>query len=46
MTSVIEEIRTSQIGREIVLPLLGRELDITFVTEDVEEGERAARARG
>lgn len=44
--SVIEEIRTSQIGREIVLPLLGRELEITFVIEDVEEGERAARARG
>lgn len=44
--NVIEEIRTSQIGREVVLPLLGRTLPITFVTEDVDKGERAARARG
>jgi len=44
--NVIEEIRTSQIGREIVLPLLSRELQITFVTEDVDEGERVACARG
>ncbi len=42
----IEEIRTSQIGREIVLPLLVGELQITFVDADVEDGNRAARARG
>ena len=44
--SAIEEIGTTQIGREIVLPLLGGEAQITFVTEDVDEGERAAQSRG
>lgn len=43
---VIEEIGTTQIGQEIVLPLLAGEAEITFVTEDVDEGERAARSRG
>lgn len=42
----IEEIGTTQIGREIVLPLLGGEAEITFVTEDVDEGERVAHSRG
>lgn len=42
----IEEIGTTQIGREIVLPLLGGEAQIRFVSEDVDEGERAARSRG
>ncbi|NRF67392.1 AAA family ATPase [Aquincola sp. S2] len=42
----IEEISTSWIGREIVLPLLGGSLDITFSGEAMTRGEDAARARG
>lgn len=42
----IEEIGTTQIGRDIVLPLLGGEAEMTFIAEDVDQGERAARARG
>jgi DNA replication ATP-dependent helicase Dna2 len=43
----IEELRTTQIGREIVMPLLSGDLEITFNTDDVEEGRRrASRERG
>ncbi|WP_325482381.1 DEAD/DEAH box helicase [Piscinibacter sp.] len=42
----IAEISTSQIGREVVLPLLSGLLDVSFVPADVAEGEHAARARG
>jgi DNA replication ATP-dependent helicase Dna2 len=41
----IEEIGTSQIGREVVLPLLSRNLEPTFITVDVDEGLRIARHR-
>jgi len=41
----IEEIGTTQIGREIVLPLLSRDLEPTFVTADVDEGARIAKSR-
>ena len=42
----LEEISTSQIGLQVVLPLLGGKLDITFDDRDVSEGERVARAEG
>jgi DNA replication ATP-dependent helicase Dna2 len=42
----LEEISTSQIGLQIVLPLLGGRLDITFDDRDVFEGERVARGEG
>jgi DNA replication ATP-dependent helicase Dna2 len=42
----IEDISTSQIGREIVLPLLGGRLDITFDDAAVTRGVLAARAKG
>lgn len=42
----IEEIGATQIGREIVLPLLSRDLEPTFVTADVDEGTRIAQSRG
>ena len=40
----IEEISTSRIGREIVLPVLAGTLDITFDADAVTRGEQAARA--
>ena len=40
----IEEISTSQIGRDVVLPLLGGGLPITFDDRDCIDGERIARA--
>lgn len=42
----LEEISTSQIGREVVLPLLSGQLDITFDDRDVLEGESIALAEG
>jgi DNA replication ATP-dependent helicase Dna2 len=44
--AALEEIAVSQIGREIIVPLLGGELEITFDPAACEQGERAARARG
>ena len=41
----IEEISTTRIGREIVLPVLAGTLDITFDADTVTRGEQAARAR-
>lgn len=43
---VIQEIGASQIGREIVLPLLAGDLEITFTPADYDFGLRAAEARG
>jgi DNA replication ATP-dependent helicase Dna2 len=42
----LEEISTSQIGQQVVLPLLDGKLDITFDDRDVSEGERVARVEG
>lgn len=41
----IEEIATSPIGRDILLPLLNGNLEITFDTADEEEGRRRAHER-
>jgi DNA replication ATP-dependent helicase Dna2 len=43
---VLEEIESTPIGREVVLPLLAGTSAITFVDADVSAGERAALARG
>ena len=40
----LEEIATSQIGREVVLPLLSGELEITFDDRDFADAERIALA--
>jgi DNA replication ATP-dependent helicase Dna2 len=42
----LREIATSPIGRDVVLPLLGGRLDISFDDRDVEEGEHTALAEG
>lgn len=42
----IEEIAASRIGREIVLPLLSGEMQLTFRPQDVERAEGMARDRG
>jgi DNA replication ATP-dependent helicase Dna2 len=42
----IQGIATSQIGREVVLPLLAGELKISFVPQDVAAGMSAALASG
>ncbi len=42
----LEDIETSAIGQEFVLPLLEGTLEPTFDPRDVEEGERLARAQG
>lgn len=42
----IEEIATSQTGREIVLPLLKGDLEITFDERDFADAERIALAEG
>lgn len=42
----IGEIASSQTGREIVLPLLSGNLEITFDGRDLEDGERIALAEG
>lgn len=42
----LNEIRDSPIGRDVVLPLLGGRLDITFDARDVADGERIALAEG
>jgi DNA replication ATP-dependent helicase Dna2 len=42
----IQEIGSSEIGREAVLPLLAGDLEITFAPDDYERGVRAAGARG
>jgi len=42
----LRDIATSQIGREILLPLLSGDLDICFDERDVSEGERIALAEG
>jgi len=41
----LQEIGTSQIGREAVLPLLAGDIDITFTSEDFDLGLQAAEAR-
>jgi DNA replication ATP-dependent helicase Dna2 len=43
---VLEEIGSTPIGREIVLPLLACTSDISFINAALEAGERAALARG
>ena len=42
----LDEISTSSIGRDVVLPLLNGDLDITFDERDVREGEHVALAEG
>ena len=42
----LDEISTSSIGREVVLPLLNGDLAITFDERDVREGELEALAEG
>jgi DNA replication ATP-dependent helicase Dna2 len=42
----LEDIWTSPIGRDIVLPLLCGDIEPGFVPADVEHGERVARDRG
>ncbi|MDM0043073.1 AAA domain-containing protein [Variovorax dokdonensis] len=42
----LEDISTSRIGRDIVLPLLGGDLDISFDDRDVGEGELIALTEG
>ncbi len=42
----IEEIGSSEIGREIVLPLLGGTLEISFVPDEVTRAAAIARERG
>ncbi len=42
----LEEIETSAIGQEFVLPLLAGTLELTFDPRDVDEGERIAQAEG
>lgn len=42
----LDEIAVSQIGREVVLPLLNGDLHATFDDRDVHEGERTALAEG
>ena len=43
---LLRDIATSQIGREILLPLLSGDLEICFDDRDVSEGERIALAEG
>ena len=42
----LDELSISSIGREVVLPLLNGDLEITFDERDVREGELAALAEG
>lgn len=42
----LEEIESTAIGRDIVLPLLAGRSEISFVDADVSAGERSALARG
>ena len=42
----LDEISISSIGREVVLPLLNGDLEITFDERDVREGEHAALGEG
>jgi DNA replication ATP-dependent helicase Dna2 len=42
----IGEIASSPTGQTLILPLLCGTLDVSFITADVEQGERAARAAG
>ena len=42
----LDEISTSSIGREVVLPLLNGDLEIRFDERDIREGELAALAEG
>lgn len=42
----LNDIRTSAIGRDVVMPLLGGRLDVGFDERDMADGERAARAEG
>ncbi len=42
----LDDISISSIGRDVVLPLLNGDLDITFDERDVREGELAALAEG
>jgi DNA replication ATP-dependent helicase Dna2 len=42
----LADIASSEIGREVVLPLLAGQLGITFDDRDIEDGERIARAEG
>lgn len=44
--STLEEIAASAIGREVLLPLLGGGLEITFDDRDIVEGEAVALAAG
>lgn len=42
----LDEISISEVGREVVLPLLNGELEVTFDERDVDEGEKIALAEG
>jgi DNA replication ATP-dependent helicase Dna2 len=44
--SALEDIRSSAIGQDLLLPLLDGRLEITFDDRDIADGERLARADG